>query len=79
MGFPPWITQLVMLCVKKTSFLVLINGLPKGLIMSSRGLCQGDPLSTYIFLICMEGLISLLNQSALNGGLKGISIFRGAQ
>lgn len=76
MGFPPWITQLVMLCVE-TSFLV-INGVPNSSIMPSRGLHYGDPLSPYIFLICTEWLLYLLNQSTINGGLKGIRIYKDA-
>lgn len=78
LGFPPCFIHLVMQCVRTASFSILIDGSPKGPIVPSRGLRQGDPLSPYLFIICTEGLVSLLEKSALNGSLRGICICRGA-
>lgn len=55
-----WIAKLMMR-VKSVSFSILINGEPKECIKPSKGLCQGDLLSPYLFLLCTEGLISLLS------------------
>lgn len=78
LGFPQRLIQLIMLCVESTTFSVIVNGVPTGHIIPSRGLWQGDPLSPYLFLLCIEGLISLLQKSANNSGLQGIQVCRGA-
>ena len=67
-----------MTCVSSPSFLVLINGKPYGLIHPSRGICQGDPLSPYMFLLCAEGFTSLLQKAKLEGNIHGVSICRRA-
>ena len=46
----------VMEYISTMSYYVLINGSPKGKIYPSRGIRQGDLLSPYIFIICVEFL-----------------------
>ena len=54
LGFPEdWINR-VMSCVTTSSFSVRINGKAYGNIIPSREPCQGDPLSPYLFLLCVE-------------------------
>lgn len=77
-GFPTSTINLIMQCVIMTSFSVLVNGVPKDLFILSNGLRQGDHLSPYLFLLCTEGLVNLLNWVMLNKSLMGIKVCRGA-
>ena len=76
-GFPTIWIERVMTCVSSFSFSILINGKPFGMINPSRGLCQGDPLSPYLFLLCAEGFTSLLAKVENDGKIHGVSICRG--
>ena len=49
-------------------FSVLINGSPSVFFQSSRGVRQGDPLSSYLFVIAME-VFSCLLRMAISGDL----------
>ena len=74
MGFDErWIT-LMMLCVSTVSYSIPINGVPNGFIRPTRGIRQGDPLSPFLFLLCIEGLHGLISQSALRGDIHGFSL-----
>ena len=59
MGFDNRWISLIQSCIQIVSFSILVNGEPRG-FTPKRGLCQGDPLSPYVFLLCVEGLHSLL-------------------
>ena len=68
-----WIT-LMMSCVRMVSYSIMVNGEPIGMIHPSRGIRQGDPLSPFLFLLCMEGLHALIKHSMRNGNIKGFSM-----
>jgi hypothetical protein len=68
---PSWI-QLVMRCVTYVQFAVRVNGELTEPVVPSRGIRQGDPISPYLFLLCTEGLSSLLQQCEDRGKLQGI-------
>ena len=51
---------------------VLINGEPRGFINPSQDIKQGDPLSPYLFLLCVEGLPNLLRKAKESQNLHGI-------
>jgi len=57
--------------VDDSSFLVLLNGSPFGLFSPSQGLWQGDPISTFLFLIGTEVISRLLHHN-----LRGFKIVR---
>ena len=46
---------------------MLINGSSVGFFSSTKGLRQGDPLSPYLFVLCME-VFSLLIDMVVSGG-----------
>ena len=67
MGLQESWVALIMECITTVSYSILVNGEPKGLIKPSRGLRQGDPLSRYLFLFCVEGLNAIIMGAALKG------------
>ena len=48
-----------------------IDGELVGLSIPKMGLQQGDPLSPYLFIICVEGLSTMLQQVKTCGDLHG--------
>jgi len=60
LGFPQRFVHLVMLCVETSSFSVVINGSLYGFLPGKCGVRQADPLSPYLFLVCMEYLSRML-------------------
>lgn len=78
LGFSERWIGLMMMCVKRVYYSVFINGEPKGKIIPTRGLRQGDPISPYLFLLCAEGLIATLRKEESEGMISGVSVCRGA-
>lgn len=59
------------------SYSLLLNGNPSGFITPSRGLRQGDPLSSYVFLLCAKGLSEMLRKAEMRSAIHGLRICRG--
>ena len=76
MGFPDRWIGWVMGCVTTPFFSILIKGKPYGNINPSKGIHQGDPLSPYLFLLCVEVLTSLLTTVEHEGRINGVSVCR---
>ncbi|KAK9988680.1 hypothetical protein SO802_028919 [Lithocarpus litseifolius] len=70
-----WVA-LIMECITTVSYSILVNGESKGMIKPSKGLHQGDLLSPYLFLFCVEGLNALLRQAVVGGDIQGFSLCR---
>ena len=78
LGFQERWIDLMMMCVTTVSYSMLINGKPKGRIIPTHGLRQGDPISLYLFHLCAEGLSAMLKKVE-NGGIpRGIAVCRQA-
>lgn len=57
---------------------VVQGGKEIGLIVPTRGIRQGDPLSPYLFIICAECFSSLINKYEMKGWIHGCKVTRGA-
>ncbi|KAL5546466.1 hypothetical protein UlMin_006153 [Ulmus minor] len=69
-GFLEVWTNKIMACISSVSYSFQFNGQRFGHLTPSRGLCQGNPLSPYLFLLCGEGLSSLLHHYEQSGELQ---------
>jgi hypothetical protein len=67
-----------MKCVSKVSYQIKVNGALSEAFTPKRGLWQGDPLSPYLFLLCTEGFLALLNKAEEDGLISGVKICRNA-
>jgi hypothetical protein len=65
-------------CVKLVRYQVRFNSEETYMFVPSRRLRQGDPLSPYLFLLCMEGLSSLLLYEEEVGSIDGVRACRKA-
>lgn len=74
LGFVEQWRGLILWCVTIVSYAININGHPKGHITPTRCIRQGDPLSPYPFLLCVEGLSTLIKSSVDCGSLEGIAV-----
>lgn len=63
------------ICVRSVSFAVLVNGQPSSTFLPSRGLRQGDPISPYLFVLCVEALSAIIRRNVERGRLHRIRIY----
>uniref|UniRef100_A0A2N9ESQ0 Reverse transcriptase domain-containing protein n=2 Tax=Fagus sylvatica TaxID=28930 RepID=A0A2N9ESQ0_FAGSY len=70
--FPPPFVDLVLECVTTSSFSVLVNGGQLESFKPSRGIRQRDPLSPYLFKLCMEYLSLKILEACDNNSWKAI-------
>lgn len=74
MGFDRRWVCWTMACVTSVTFSVLLNGNSHGFIKPEQGIRQGDPLSPFIFILCAEALVHVLNNAEENGRIQGIKL-----
>lgn len=70
-----WIGNLV----SSAFFSILVNGAPTSTFQASRGLRQGDPLSSFLFILLDEGLNRALKAKRVAGTLKGLNPHEGTK
>ncbi|XP_057720278.1 uncharacterized protein LOC130934758 [Arachis stenosperma] len=76
-GFPIIIVNLIMNCVRASSLSIIWNGNRLDSFAPRRGLRQGDPMSPYLFVLCMERLACYISQKVVEGVWKPVSVTRG--
>ena len=62
-----------MKCVESVTYSIMINDKQCENIKPTRGLRQGDPLSPYLFLLCVERFSGLLNKAKKEKKLQGMA------
>ena len=73
-GFLDITIKLIMHCVSSSTFSILWNGNKLPQFKPNHGLRQGDPLSLYLFIICMEKLSMAINNAVNQGRWDPIHI-----
>jgi hypothetical protein len=61
-------------CISTVCFSININRSPSGFFRSSRGLRQGDPLSSLLFVLVMEAFSRMIYATVDSGCLSGFSV-----
>uniref|UniRef100_A0A2N9J6I4 Reverse transcriptase domain-containing protein n=1 Tax=Fagus sylvatica TaxID=28930 RepID=A0A2N9J6I4_FAGSY len=61
-GFDHRVISLIQQCISTVNFTLLMNGTKSSSFSPSRGLHQGDPLSPYLFILCMDVLAKLIDR-----------------
>ena len=74
--FPQNIIKVIMSCVNSTKISILFSGGALEAFNPSRGLRQGDPISPYLFILCMEYLGHLIDKKCMEGVWKPLKAFR---
>lgn len=78
LGFDAKWVKLIILCVSTVRYHVIRDGKKVGLIVPGRGLRQEDPLSSYLFIFCADGLSTLIRKYELASLIHGVKVARGA-
>ncbi|XP_039115766.1 uncharacterized protein LOC120251270 [Dioscorea cayenensis subsp. rotundata] len=73
MNFPPLWISWISTCLRSSSFSVLVHGNPSPWFSSSRGVRQGDPISSYLFILVSQILSNLLNLGLSNSKIPGFN------
>ena len=73
-GIPNRLINVIMKCFTSTKMLVSWNGDLSEEFRPTRGVRQGDPLSPYLFVLCMERLSQLIVKHVQEGKWKAIQL-----
>jgi hypothetical protein len=75
LGFDVNFVERVMRCVTSVSFSIKVNGKLSDIFKPTRGIKQGEPISSYLFLLCAEGLSSLLKSVGPVFLVRGVRVW----
>lgn len=67
-----------MICIKTVFYSFIQQGTVFGEVRPQRGIRQGDPISSYLYILCVEGLSFIIKRNEEVGLLHGCSIARRA-
>ncbi|WCJ39802.1 RNA-directed DNA polymerase (reverse transcriptase) [Euphorbia peplus] len=73
-GFNQTWSKNIMNCISSPKLSIIWNGRTLEQFVSSRGIRQGDSISPYIFVLCMDRLSHLINAEVDKGNWKPIKI-----
>ncbi|KAH9650382.1 hypothetical protein KPL70_026367 [Citrus sinensis] len=73
-GIPIHLSRLIMECVTSASMSILWNGEATEAFIPGRGIRQGDPLSPYLFVLCIERLSHGITQAVMDGRWRPIRL-----
>ena len=76
LGINEHFSNLIWHCISSVSMDILWNGDRTGDFFPTRGIRQGDPLSPYLFVICIERLSHLIQAAVDEGFWKPITLSR---
>ena len=76
LSLPQLMVDIVMNCVTSAKLQILWNGEPMEAFQPTRGIRQGDPLSPYLYVICMERLAHLIEREVQLGTWKPVRASR---
>ena len=74
MGFHERWIQLIMVYISTVKFTILQDGMELGIVIPRMGLRQWDPLSPYLFIICVKALSSLIRAKESSWHIYGCRI-----
>lgn len=74
MGFSDTWIQWIMKCIRSVSYTVLLNRQTHGHIKPEWGIRQGDPLSPFLFILCIEALVHVMHRAEIRGDLQGMKL-----
>lgn len=73
-NLPPKLIKIILSCISSSQLAILINGQPTNFFEPTRGVRQGDPLSSYLFILGMKFLSLLIYHNISSGNWTPISL-----